>query len=291
MLSADLVNKYSRFIFLGKEKKFVSPEEVYMASSLAQSEILRDLRLLQDKTTIIFPSVETCQRQPRIVSTIAGTTTVTVTTTVAHGYQTGEEYIIYGVLGITGVNGRWTITVTSTTAFTLNGATGASTYTSGGTVYPLINSIVDLIGGRQTSPNDFPMTRVDYDQVNNDREEFGTSSPADSVFRMYQLETDPITIGVQGTPDSTVNVETRFYRVPLPNEDISDVINPIVPDKYKRLLELGTLCYIYEDMDDMEAITLAEKQRTLFEREKQRVQGSVMKSRIRGNAVPRGLNW
>ena len=291
MLSADLVNKYSRFLFLGKEKKFVSPEEVYMAASLCQSELLRDLRLLQDKTTIIFPSVETCQRQSRIVSTIAGTTTVTVTTTEAHGYQTGEEYIIYGVLGLTGANGRFTITITGTTTFTLNGATGSGTYTSGGTVYPLINSIVDLIGGRQTSPNDFPMTRVDYDQVNNDREEFGVSSPADSVFRIYQLETDPITIGLQGTPDSTINVETRFYRVPLPNEDVSDVINPIVPDKYKRLLELGTLCYIYEDMDDMEAIPLAEKQRTLFEREKQRVQGSVMKSRIRGNAVPRSLNW
>ena len=291
MLSSDLVNKYSRFIFIGKEKRFVSPEDVYMAATLSQSEVLRDLRLLQDVTTIVFPSVEQCQRQSRVISTITGTTTVTVTTTEVHGYQTGEEYVIQGVLGITGVNGRKTITVTTPTAFTLNGTTGSGTYTSGGTVYPLINSLVDLVGGRQMSPNNFPMTKVDYDQVNNDREDFGDTSPAETVFRMYQLETDPITIGVQGTPDSTIKVEARFYRVPLPNEDVSDVVNPIVPDKYKRLMELGTLCYIYEDMDDMEAIDLATKQRVLFEKEKMRVQGSVAKARIRGNATPRGLKW
>jgi hypothetical protein len=291
MLSADLVAKYARLIFVGEKKKLVSPEDVFMSASLAQNEILRDLRLLQDRTTLIFPSVETCQRQPMAISNISGTTTVTITTSTAHGYQTGEEYVIPSGLGYTGISGRRTITVTGLTTFTLNNTIGAGTYTSGGTVYPLINSLVDLIGGRQTSPNDFPLTKVDYDQVNFDREEFGASSSAETVFRLYQLETDPITIGLQGTPNSTVNVEARFYRVPLPSEDVSDVINPIVPDKYKRLMELGTLCYIYEDMDDMEAIQLAAKQRVLFEREKQRNQVSVMKSRIRGNAVPRGLRW
>lgn len=291
MLSADLVSKFSKYTFIGKSKKLISELDVYMAASLCQTEILRDLRLLQDKTTLVFPAIETCQRQPRAISAIIGTTTVSITTTIAHGYQTGEEYIIPSGMGYTGISGRRTITVTGTTTFTLNSTTGVGTYTSGGTVYPLINSIVDLIGGRQTSPNDFPMTKVDYDQVNNDREDFGASSPAETVFRIYQLETDPITIGLQGTPDSTINVEARFYRVPLPNEDVSDVVNPIVPDKHKRLMELGTLCYIFEDMDDMEAIDLATKQRVLFEREKARVQGSVMKFRIRGNATPRGLKW
>jgi hypothetical protein len=292
MQSSDLVSKFSKMRFIGKQKKFTSAEDVYNAASIAQAEILRDLKVLQDKTNIVFPAAtETCVRQSRTVSTITGITTVEVTTTEAHGYQTGEEYIIQGVLGITGVNGRRTITVTSTTKFTLNGATGSGSYTSGGTIYPLINSITDLISSRQVSPNTFLMTKVDYDEVNNDREEFGTSSPTDSVFRVYQLETDPPTIGVQGTPSANVTLESRFYRIPLPNEDISDTVNPIVPDKYRRAMELGTLCYIYEDMDDNEAVDLAEKQRILFDREKMRIIGSVAKSRLRSNAIPKRMNW
>ena len=292
MLSSDLVSKFSKYMFLGKQKKFISEQDVYMAASLAQAEILRDLKVLQDKTTIVFPALtEQCVRQSRTVSTITGTTTVIVTTVETHGYQTGEEVIIQGALGITGVNGRWTITVTGLKTFTLNSAVGTGAYTTGGTIYPIINGAIDLIAGRQTSPNDIPMTKVDYDQVNQDRDEFGTSSSNDAVFRMYQLETDPITIGVQGVPMSPVKIEMRFFRVPLPNEDISDTVNPIIPDKYRRVMELGTLCYIYEDVDDIEGIQLSEKQRTIFDREKQRVLGSVAKSRIRTNSQPTRLKW
>ena len=300
MLSSDLVAKYAGYIYLGKQKILVSPEDVYIASSLAQSEIIRDLRLLQDKTTIVFPSVEQSQRLPVAISNITGTTTVTVTTSVVHGYQTGEEVIMPSGLGYTGISGRRTITVTGTSAFTLNSTTGSGTYTSGGTVYPLISGLIDLVGGRQTSPNDILMTKVDYDQVNQDREDFVDGS-VDTVFRIYQLETEPMTLGLQGVPSTSVSVEVRFYRVPTPNEDISSTVNPILADKYKRLLEVGTLCYIYEDLFDQElvmpmgrsthAFSLSDKQRAVFDREKQRVQGSIMKSRIRTNSQPRGIRW
>ena len=300
MLSSDLVAKYARYVYVGKQKKLVSPVDVYIAASLAQNEILRDLRLLQDKTTLVFSS-EQVQRQPRTISNITGITTVIITTSESHGYKTGEEVVIPSGMGYTGISGRRTITVTSTTTFTLNSTTGSGTFTTGATVYPLINGMVDLVSGRQLSPNDFPMTKVDYDQVNQDREDFSSDNSGETVFRIYQLETDPMTIGVQGVPITNVNIEVRFYRVPLPCEDVSDTINPIVPDKYRRLMELGTQCYIFEDMDDEEiivpmgrsarAMSMADKQRAIFDREKQRVLGSVVKSRIRANAVPRGIKW
>ncbi|TLK47470.1 ubiquitin-activating E1 FCCH domain-containing protein [Glutamicibacter sp. V16R2B1] len=69
---------------------------------------------------------------PLTISGVTGTSTVTVTTSVDHSYGDGDRVTIDGVSGITGVNGTWTITRTSDTAFTLNGATGSGTYTTGG---------------------------------------------------------------------------------------------------------------------------------------------------------------
>ena len=58
MLSVDLVDKYDKYMFVGKQQKLVSPEDVYIAATSAQMEILRDLCILEDKTTIVFPSTE-----------------------------------------------------------------------------------------------------------------------------------------------------------------------------------------------------------------------------------------
>jgi hypothetical protein len=57
-------------------------------------------------------------------------------TAVGHGYLTGDEVYIEGIVGMTQLNGRtFTITVTGVDAFTLDGenSTGHSAYSSGGT--------------------------------------------------------------------------------------------------------------------------------------------------------------
>jgi hypothetical protein len=51
-----------------------------------------------------------------------------------HGLATGRQVVLLNVGGISGINGLFTITVTSTTAFTVNGAVAAGSYSSGGTV-------------------------------------------------------------------------------------------------------------------------------------------------------------
>jgi hypothetical protein len=77
---------------------------------------------------------------PLVVSTVAGTTTVTVTTTASHGYGTADVVTIVGVAGFVGANGTFTITRTGATTFTLDGVTGSGTYTSGGTVQRLLGT-------------------------------------------------------------------------------------------------------------------------------------------------------
>lgn len=71
---------------------------------------------------------------PVSISNVTGTSTVTVTTASNHGYGTNDVVLISGVQGFTGANGTFTITQTTATAFTLNGATGSGSYTGGGAV-------------------------------------------------------------------------------------------------------------------------------------------------------------
>jgi len=55
---------------------------------------------------------------------------IAVTTSAAHGFVTGDNVFITGGTGMTNLNGTWVVTVTSSTAFTLDGSTGSGTYTS-----------------------------------------------------------------------------------------------------------------------------------------------------------------
>jgi len=84
---------------------------------------------------------QSCEIQPYdITDTPLGVTAATnaspiqVTTNFPHGFATGDEVTISGVLGNTAANGVWTITVVDTTNFTLDGSTGNGVYTSGGTI-------------------------------------------------------------------------------------------------------------------------------------------------------------
>lgn len=60
---------------------------------------------------------------------------IAVTTSAAHGLNTGDIVQISGVASPAGAaNGQWVITKTSATAFTLNNSLGSGTWASGGTV-------------------------------------------------------------------------------------------------------------------------------------------------------------
>lgn len=68
-----------------------------------------------------------------ILTVTAGSPT-TVQTTAAHNLATGDMVAIHGVVGVEGINGYATITVTGADTFTINSSNAVGTYVSGGTV-------------------------------------------------------------------------------------------------------------------------------------------------------------
>lgn len=114
----------------------------------------------------------TMPAQESEVGTITGATNASpiVVTITAHGYETGDQATIVGVLGNTAANGNWTITALTANTFSLDDSTGNGSYTSGGTcVIRRIGSRCALIavwGGRivlsglGTDPNNIFMSAV-----------------------------------------------------------------------------------------------------------------------------------
>ena len=62
---------------------------------------------------------------------------IVVTTSLAHGYSTGDVVQISGTNGNTATNGVFKITVTSSTQFSLDDSSGNGTYSSGGVISPI----------------------------------------------------------------------------------------------------------------------------------------------------------
>ena len=66
----------------------------------------------------------------RRISSVTAANPCEITTTGAHGYSTGNSIQIGGALGITSINGVWTITSTGASTFTLDGHNCTGTYTA-----------------------------------------------------------------------------------------------------------------------------------------------------------------
>ena len=60
-------------------------------------------------------------------------TPIVITTPASHGLKTGDQIVVSGVLGNTGANGTFFITVVTLTTFSLNGSVGTAAYVADGT--------------------------------------------------------------------------------------------------------------------------------------------------------------
>jgi len=72
--------------------------------------------------------------KPLNVNGATNASPIQITTIEDHGLTTGDTVFIDGVLGNTGANGTFIVTVTAAKTFTLDGSTGTGAYTSGGRV-------------------------------------------------------------------------------------------------------------------------------------------------------------
>jgi hypothetical protein len=62
---------------------------------------------------------------------------IVVTTSLAHGYSTGDVIQLSGATGNTAANGIWKVTVTSSTQFSLDDSSGNGTYGASGVISPI----------------------------------------------------------------------------------------------------------------------------------------------------------
>jgi Tc toxin complex TcA C-terminal TcB-binding domain/Neuraminidase-like domain/Putative peptidoglycan binding domain/Salmonella virulence plasmid 28.1kDa A protein len=70
-----------------------------------------------------------------VITGASNTTPIFITTAVPHGYQSGTQVLISGILGNTAANGTFSIKVGSDpTSFTLNGSVGNGDWTGGGVI-------------------------------------------------------------------------------------------------------------------------------------------------------------
>lgn len=72
--------------------------------------------------------------EPLSVNGATNASPIVITTTAAHGLTTGDFVYIDGVGGNTGANGYFSVTVLTSSTFSLDSSTGTGAYTSGGRV-------------------------------------------------------------------------------------------------------------------------------------------------------------
>ncbi len=92
------------------------------------------------------PDVSTLQGSTLQVSGATQANPCVITTNLNHGYTTGESVTIAGALGMTGINGTWTVTILTPTTFSIPfNASAAPAYTGGGVCTPNPRNITTTI--------------------------------------------------------------------------------------------------------------------------------------------------
>lgn len=77
-----------------------------------------------------------------------GTATVSITAS-SHGRTTGDLATVNGIVGFSGTEGMWGLTVTNSNVVVLNGAIGSGTYTSGGSLVYSGEEFTEVIGPKE----------------------------------------------------------------------------------------------------------------------------------------------
>ena len=106
-----------------------------------------------EKFPSVYEGIGTPQRLPLTITACANNGSGLVRlTSAAHGLATGDQVIVAGVLGATGANGTFTVTVISTTGIDLQGSTFGGSWTSATGSY--------YYNGTATYPNAVPITSI-----------------------------------------------------------------------------------------------------------------------------------
>lgn len=116
-------------------------------TSATTIDVLTTYDFMAVNTTLYFtPSAYGGAVVGTAITGATNATPIVITTSTAHGRTTGQQVAVINVLGNLAANGYWTITVLSTTTFSLDGSAGSGAYLSGGLVVYLATA-TDFIDG------------------------------------------------------------------------------------------------------------------------------------------------
>jgi hypothetical protein len=111
---------------------------------LADGDIIR-VEASPDPTSIGSATWTGSGSPPTVtISSSTNATPISITTSAAHGYSTGDTVFICDHTSNTNANGTWEITVTGSTTFTLTGSTGNNTGGATGTSRKATNCVIRL---------------------------------------------------------------------------------------------------------------------------------------------------
>lgn len=184
-----------------------------------------------NKTYVFAGSFFTGAAIPLTSITTAGTTTVTVTASAAHGLRVGNSVYIKGTTGVTGgpINGTWQVATTpSNTVFTFTtNAAASGTITlaegAGATLYPRANGYTEhrpFDGGVQFS-NETPYHGSQI--VRQTRRYFRYQSGKGLQFSTGSVLKPPLYVDNVTSSGTTVTVTTRYPHGLLPGAIIKVV--------------------------------------------------------------------
>jgi len=291
MTSATLVSLFAGTRWAGDEKVSIDAGEVYYAATSAQKEILSLLNILEVRGGFTLAANQEFSTYPPLAITgVALTGSVTYVTIPGHSFHTGDEGYLYGILGATQANSRWTFTKIDANTVSIPLAS-VSAYVSGGTAIHILTGAREMLpsGIRKVSDSTGVLyghlTKQTLAWAEDNRDQFGISpgsvlatgnygQPTPSTPNnigtvvFYEIFTDPITIGVLGLPQLEMITEARFYRKHIDGmDDISSTVNPIIPSAYDEVLKTGTLFYIFQYRGEKGAQVEASKWRAMFDAE------------------------
>ena len=258
-------------------------DRIDLAATFGQKEILSELRLLEQVGNLTLVSgKERYQFSPIAVTGGTATSPVQLTIT-AHPFNTGDTLTIAGILGLTGANGKWaSITKENANTISLDGSVGGGTYTAAtGTAYHILCAAIDIKMIRKTGTAYGRIPRIHREKAEEERSDFGSiNSPASEVNNHYIIYDDPIIVGFRGTPGATISTELLISRIPLPCEDISSTVNPIIPAQYDKLLYRATLYHVFDLLDDPVAADFQAAALVKYKQEKERVRDIMGENRL-----------
>lgn len=289
MTSKYLAQIIGKHRLVGEKRISIEPERVYYAGTLAQIEILSELKILEAFGNLALVAGQERYQFPAVTITAVSDETPVNITAAGHLFNTGDSVYHTGITAL--LNRKWVVTKIDDDNYTLDDSVAAGAFVTG-TAYHSLYGASEIRSIRKLSPYSGRLLSKTPEQVDDERYHYGSdNSEEGAVNTRYVIQDEPIIVGVRGVPSAAILTEVLFYRRPLPSDALSATVNPIIPSQHDKLLYRGTLYHLLEMLDDpnLEDDIAVVKDR--YDEEKQRVFNIVGISRLSKPDDVSSLNW